>query len=653
MTDPSAKLVTNPQRLQLVLSFLPANEAFGAAKVSQAFRKAQESLDARVFLSQIRPETWLHKNEMDQDFNRCLLRDWHLCLRHSAMQVAYVDYRQHLIYIEPSCSLTGAPQGSDPFPVAVDNENYRCSIEPFNSDCLWWDCLQGELFEWPRKADNYVEALPQLDPVPPGAGYVPVELPVEPEAVPAPQGAVFADPEGPGDVPVELPFELEAVPGYHGSLAIPKFPDDVMVILSLNAAWFNYSFWTRQLQGMFLLRDGRFLLVGSCEMQGTIDSQASARVYRGFVANSLASLVTFGQDPRSREILRTRVVGPDDAKPSVKPTELLVSIPRVQSDDAQDFEKRFGPFRRASKSCENVLFSTLEVDQDEGRKNLQVGDRVRVVRRGDTFIWSSCRAEAWAAPQGAVSPQLDTKYLERASQEDGRFTTFSGGCHLGLRRDRWYEAEVVHLNADNTLDLKYIQPREWSNGASGFTDGQGNDRSDTPIEADVAIERAKVLPKSRWYWAFQDVWELCGGFSSVSLSFADRGGPSVRCFANSNCGEAEKEAESKAAEVPFLKLADVFADTAEAHRFRCKTLFEEKDVFDRKDIKDIEKLSAETVYTDGRLYPRGDHMALCKRLFLQLLRTSFWDKWIAQGGESPSKIIHLFKKDKFVRLIIQ
>ena len=49
-----AKLVTNPQRVQQVLSYLPANEAFGAAQVSQAFQTAQASLDARP-LSQIRP----------------------------------------------------------------------------------------------------------------------------------------------------------------------------------------------------------------------------------------------------------------------------------------------------------------------------------------------------------------------------------------------------------------------------------------------------------------------------------------------------------------------------------------------------------------------------------------------------------------------
>ncbi|CAJ1361903.1 unnamed protein product [Effrenium voratum] len=610
----------NPQRLQQVLSYLPANEAFGAAKVSQTFQKVQASLDAGLFLSQIRPGAWLRRNDLDQEFNRRLLRDWHLCLRDSAMQVAYVDYRQHLVYVEPSCSLAASPQGQDPFPVSADRPDYCCSIEPFNSNCLWWDCLQGELFDWPRVEHSDAQV----------------------NSPPAPHAVAHAGYQPAREMPVEMPFELEAVPGYNGSLAAPKLQDDVLGILSLNAAWFFCSFWTRQLQGIFLLRDGRFLLVGSCEMQGTIDSQAQAKVYRGFVANSLLSLVTFAQDPRSREILRTRLpLGQDDR--GVKPTELAVKIPRVQHD-TEDFEKRFGPFLRASKSCDTVLFSTSELNH-EGCKHLRAGDRVRVLRRGDMLIWSSCWCEDWAAPQGAVSPQLDTEYLERASQEDLHFSTFPGGCHLGLRTGSWYDAEVVHVNADNTLDLKYTNPGEWSNGASFFTDSQGNDRNEAPIEADVAIERAKLLPTSRWYWAFQDVWKGCGCFSSVSMSFADGGGRSGPGFAN-NTSEDAKAGDSNAAR--FLKLADVFADTAEAHRFRFMTLFEEKDMLAGKDRHSIEELHS----TASSGFPREAHMALGKRLFLQLLRTSFWEKWTVQGGESPSKISNVLQKDAFLRLIV-
>ena len=625
-----AKLVTNPRRIQQVLSYLPATEAFGAAKVSQAFQTAQASLDARFYLS-MRPDAWLHGNDLDPEFNRRLLRDWHLCLRDSALQVAYVDHRQHLIYVESSCSLAAPPQGQDVFPVRVDHQDYRCSIEPFHLDCLWWDCLQGELFDWPRvseeEADAADDAADALD------------------SPPAPQQVSDLAGYPPKEVPVESPFELEAVPGYNGSLAAPKLPDDVLVVLSLNAAWFNSSLWTRKLQGIFLLRDGRFLLVGSCEMQGTIESQARARVYRGFVANSLLALVTFAQDPRSREILRTRLPLGEDIGKGVQPTVLAVNIPRVQHDNAEDFKKRFGPFLRASRSCDKVLFSTLEVDQEEGRKHLKAGDRVRVLRRGDNFIWSSCRCPGWAAPQGAVSPQLDAEYLERASQEDLRFTT-AGGCHLGLLRDRWYDAEVVHVNADRTLDVKYTNPREWSNGASGFAAGQGNDRNEAPIEADVEIGRAKVIPKSRWYSAFQDVWEGCGGLSDVGLSFAGGGSRSVRCLANNTSAEDEKEGDLNL----FLKLADVFADTAAAHRFRFMTLLEEKDTFAGQDRQSIEEIHS-TAEPGG--YPREAHVTLGKRLFLQLLRSSFWEKWTAQRGESPSKIANVFKTDKFVRLVIQ
>ena len=525
---------------------------------------------------------------------------------------------QHLIYVEPSISLA-APQGADPFP-GVENQD-RCSIEPFNSECLWWDCL-GELFD-PREADNSDAA-------------------DQPESA-APQAADLAGyaPQA-KEVPLEMPFELEAVPGYNGSLAAPKLLDDVLAILSLNAAWFQYTFWTRQLQGIFLLRDGRFLLVGSSELQRTIDSQAEACAYRGFVANSLLSLVTFAQDPRSREILRTRLpFGQEDMAKDVKPTELTVNIPR-------------GPalITTTERTLQNASALSCVHPSHVTRSCLApwrwttMGANISRPATEFELCAEGIRSDG-AAPQGAVSPRLDAEYLERASQEDVRFVT-SGGYHLGLRGDRWYDAEVVHVNADNTLDLKYTNPREWANRASSFSYGQGSDRNEAPIEADVAIERAKVWPKSRWYSVFQDVWEGCCGFSTVSLSFADGGGHSVRCFAHDTIQEDDKDGESKAP-TGFLKLADVFADTAEAHRFRCMTLFEERVLFAGQDRQSIEEFP--TVPEGG--YPRGAHMALSKRLFLQLLRTSFWEKWVAQGGESPSKIAHLFKNDKFVRLVIQ
>ena len=637
-----ANLVSNPQRLELILNFLPANEAFGAAKVSQTFHQAQERLNAGVFLQRIRPNTWASKNKLDQEFNRRLLRDWYLCLKDSALQVAYIESRQHLIFIEPSCTLTAAPQGSDPFPVDADSQKYRCSIESFNLDCLWWDCLQEELFEWPRQRSDGEEEDEE-----PASG---------PQAAPEATGGYPSDSK-PEAVQEELPFELEAVPGYQGSLDPPNLLEDVLAVLSLNAAWFSYSFWTRQLQAILLLQDGRFLLIGACEMQGTIDSQAAARVYRGFVADSLASLVTFAQDPRSREILRTRL--PGEPAPvasagvqSVNPTWMSVSIPRVEPDKAEAFHERFGSFLHASETCENVLFSTLQVDVEQGRKNIKAGDKCRVVRQSETFIWTSCRCQDWAAPLGPVPPKLEAEYLERASKEDLRFTTFSGGCHLGLRRDRWYDAVVVHVNEDNTVDLRYTDPKTWSNGASGFTEGEGNDRNEALIEADVDIERVKVVPGSRWYLDFKRIWEGCSGFSCIGLSFGGDDVGSIRCFAGSQT--LNQDAPKVVEEVPFLKLADVFADTTAAHLFRCKVLSEEKECFeDKESIQEIEELSLDKGQTDGEMYPRSAQMAVGKRLFLKLLRTSFWDKWVAQGGESPAKIVNLFKKDKFVRLVIK
>lgn len=77
-----------------------------------------------------------------------------------------------------------------------------------SKDTLWWECLDQELFRWPHE-------LKGLD---------------------SNRGRC----EG-----------CEAVPGYAGDVSAPKLPDDVLAVMALNAAWFHYSFWTRQ----FLLRD--------------------------------------------------------------------------------------------------------------------------------------------------------------------------------------------------------------------------------------------------------------------------------------------------------------------------------------------------------------------------------------------------------------
>eukprot|EP00435_Cladocopium_sp_Y103_P025224 s3888_g6.t1 len=63
----------------------------------------------------------------------------------------YVLYDQHLFFVEASTTMAPAPQGADPFPVSVDAKTYKCSIEEFNWDCLWWKCLDNELFRWPQE----------------------------------------------------------------------------------------------------------------------------------------------------------------------------------------------------------------------------------------------------------------------------------------------------------------------------------------------------------------------------------------------------------------------------------------------------------------------------------------------------------------------
>eukprot|EP00438_Fugacium_kawagutii_P028707 Skav229181 [mRNA] locus=scaffold1004:241814:242636:- [translate_table: standard] len=95
-----------------------------------------------------------------------------------------------------------------------------------------------------------------------------------------------------------------------------------------------------------------------------------------------------------------------------------------------------------------------------------------------------------------------------------------------------------------------------------------------------------------------------------------------------------------------LKLADAFADTERGHLFRCSLLAEEKDLLQEEAQSTVERLvmdakSSSVERPSGQLWPRQAEMAMGKRLFLKLLRTPFWMKWIAQGGESPSKVTTL------------
>mmetsp|Transcript_6669 Transcript_6669/g.10978 ORF Transcript_6669/g.10978 Transcript_6669/m.10978 type:complete len:668 (-) Transcript_6669:121-2124(-) len=665
----TATHVLSSQRLDLVLDYLSAPDAFRCAVVCSSFAKTLQLSDARRWLRRLRPKTWKSEgiDELSQEFCRRLLRDWHLCLKHSACQVAYVRYDQHLFFVEPSSSMAPAPQGSDPFPVNVDAKSYKCSIEEFYWDCLWWKCLDNELFRWPQEEllkevivrgsdeDGRGRRTDDEDDRRRGADDE-VRVPLlNPEDLPP--GAVVGELRPFIPTTKTVPHELEAVPGYRGDLSLPDLCQDVLAVLSLNAAWFDYSFWTRQLQAILLLRDGRFLLIGTCELQGTIESQASARVYRCFVSDSLMSLVTFAQDPRSREILRTTLPGDEKmdsgSKEGDKAADMLtVKLPRVDREDRQSVEGMFGAFLKASQeSFDHVLFSNLQMNQKDLRKDIKAGDKVRVKRQGETFIWSSCQCDTGEFPLGQVAPDTEEEMLQQCHSKDRRWLTYSGGCHLGLKDGRCYEAEVIRvLDASAaSVDLQYTDASEWASGNSGFTSGQGRSRSDAFVEADVDVERLQMMPKSRWYWSFKNVWEPCGGFSQISLSFGDSGEGGLRCFAGSSTEEAKAESSSSEDDATFLQLADALADSLPAHRFRCRILSREMN-----DSLAEEKQLIEELTPSAEGLPRQQQMVAGKRLFLKLLRVpSFWKKWVDQGGESPAQMTTLFKKEKFVRLIIQ
>ena len=246
----------------------------------------------------------------------------------------------------------------------------------------------------------------------------------------------------------------------------------MLAVLALNAAWFQDSFLTRQLQGILLLRDGRFLLIGSCEMQGTIDSQLCARVYRCFVSDSLMSLVTFAQDPRSREILRTRVPSSEMEQEKVSPNLNAalqeVKVPRIDYEDKAILEETFGEFKKASNESEGVLFNTLLMDQEELRANIKVGDMVRVKREGATFGWISCQCEGKSPiPQGPVAPDVEEDFVHSSKSQDLRWLSFPGGCHLGLLNGRYYQAKVVRV-MDNGSCLGMCSIWTQRNGRTGI-----------------------------------------------------------------------------------------------------------------------------------------------------------------------------------------
>ena len=201
-----------------------------------------------------------------------------------------------------------------------------------------------------------------------------------------------------------------------------------------------------------------------------------------------------------------------------------------------------------------------------------------------------------------------------------------------------YSAVVIGRDED-TVDVRYTNPSEWADGASGFTNSLGSSLKETLVEADVDIRRVTVLPESEWYWNFWQTWER---------------GELPR---TSSVGDFLFPPEN---EVKHLKLADAFADTERGHLFRCELLDQEKEMLHDDQQEMIHKLLLDVQSIDRerqngeRLWPRQADMAMAKRLFLKLLRVPpFWMKWIASGGESPSKVTTLFGKKKFVRLVLR
>lgn len=53
-------------RLQCILEYLPAQDAYRSGLVCHSWLKGQKALDARCFLQRIRPNTWAHEIDLNQ-----------------------------------------------------------------------------------------------------------------------------------------------------------------------------------------------------------------------------------------------------------------------------------------------------------------------------------------------------------------------------------------------------------------------------------------------------------------------------------------------------------------------------------------------------------------------------------------------------------
>eukprot|EP00439_Symbiodinium_sp_Y106_P014390 s2627_g2.t1 len=702
------------RHVAMMIDFLYPHEAFARGQVSRLWQQAASALDAREAVLRLRPSGWVRDAAeaaclKDAAFCKRLLRDWCTYLSDASLQVAYVSYLQHLVFTDPAAKMVAPPQGADLFPIDVDRDTYRLVIETFSADRLWWRCLEQELFHWPleppeEKDSNRVETVrgfsaSQGSRVPQpesddeegdeeelrrnAGGYTREDdVGIDPRALPRRTDGHDRQ----GGVASSLPPEprlCEAVPGYKGSCAIPKLPEDVLAVLALNAAWFTYSFWTRKLQAVLLLRDGRYLLVGTSEMQGTIDSQAAGLACRCFVADSLASIVLFAQDDISRQILRVRTPESPDSKRKLQrlnDSSSRLQMPRVEGDVGQ--EEVFGKFPKADEVLQSLtrppLFSNTTFDQDQARASVKRGAKCRVRRESPTFGFASCSTQEWDLTDGPVNPAKEQELPD--------------GFRLLSLPSSLEDQPVQHVDvAAGTVDLVYTDYQEWAVGNSGHTGARGSTGVLLPPlqEADVEMDRVLLLPSDEtlkklgasplilgsiaelelytelrrktygraypepreWYWHFQNVWDPCGCFTTMSLDF-EHMGPGV-----APADKKQKKESPKEASCSFLELADLFRDTCQAHIHRCELVSKAADLLP-EDAEDVELLmSALRSYRAGppegsKMWPSGQQMLLGKRLMLRLLRTEkFWKEWTEKGGESPTFVTTLFGRQRFVHLV--
>lgn len=662
-----------PDRFTLqAVSYLSAPKAFQVQSVCRCWLAILQQLDAKALVLSWRPAGWLLGAASapclaDAIFCRALLRDLHACLASSALQVAYVTSQQHLVFVEPTAKLATPPQGGDVFPVNVDRDHYSCRIAPFSQDKVWWSCLEGEAFQWPLEGEEGGTRL-RADPLH------------------ASEAVAASSPQGRAAVRA-----CEAVPGFVGASDAFRMPEDVAAVLALNAAWYEYSFMTRKLQTILMLRDGRFALLGSSENQNSMDSHACGCTTRCLVADSLASLVALAQDDYSRRLLQTEL-----------PCKVSRSAACQDSDGrgggitssldvaALDCSKSSLPLTAATKFSRQLSAVALPRSLSSGHHHLdgfvtcaaaeaadapghhpplfdksremepvaavQVGDEVRVLHEGLVLQWVKCDWPDNGLAKGPVDPEHEVQLLGEARQKGlrwrhGSTVGHASGCHYAAF------VQAVH-RPSSAVDVLYsAEPHD---GNDGFTGSLGSTRDATlppTQETDVGFHRVALVPRSAWYKEFRAAWEPCGAFSFLCSAFEDSEGNeeeapvAVRCFsAAAEAEEARRSADAPAAH-RLGRVADAFRDTQESHSFRLQELSAHEALLLGVQQEDLSALLASSP-GPGQMWPRQPAVDLGKRLFLELLRhPSYWPTWQARGGESPAHIAKLFGKTQFVRLV--